>query len=149
MIMAADKKYLMQEWKSGQEMHEEAVLWISSLEFITSEHHFFEDLLNAYFLQISNQDHYKEGKELVTELGENKAKNDILLNEVSAHNNSLIVLLDGKNEFEKEDQVKKRHRNLEARMKEHEKGFRILKGHIFDLVAAIIKEIKKDHLLGP
>lgn len=147
--MAAEKNYIMQEWKSGQEMHEEAVLWISSLEFITSEHHFFQDLLNAYFLQISNKDHYKEGKDLVTELGKNKDKNEVLLKEVSTHNNSLIVLLDGKNEFEKEDRVKMEHRSLEAKMQQHEIGFRRLKGHIFDLVGAIIKEIKKDHLLGP
>lgn len=146
--MEAGKKYVMQEWKSGAEMHEDAKLWISELEFIASEHHFFEDLLNAYFLQLSTVDHYNEGKKLVDELEGNRTKNDLLLTAISDHNNRLIVLLDGKNEFEREEEVKQEHRDLDSRMLEHEKLFRTLKAHIFRLIGTIIEEIKKDRLLG-
>ncbi|WP_224491417.1 hypothetical protein [Robertkochia flava] len=147
--MAADKKYVMKEWKSGAEMHEDARLWVSELEFITSEHHFFEDLLATYFMKISNKDHFRQGKDLVEELEENRQKNQRILEDVTAHNNRLIVLLDGKNEFEKEDRVKEEHRDLELQMQEHHEKFRMLKAHIFSLIGEIIKEIRREHLLGP
>ncbi len=146
--MAAGKKYIMQEWKSGAEMHEDARLWISELEFIAGEHHFFEDLLSAYFLQISTEDHYNEGKGFVEELETNREKNNALLAHVTEHNNRLIVLLDGKNEFGKEDEVKQEHRELQVQMQEHGALFRTLKGHIFNLIKAIIRKDKGEHLLG-
>lgn len=147
--MATDKNYIMREWKSGSEMHEDAKKWVSELKFITSEHHFFEDLLAKYFLELSEEEHYGQGKELVKELVVNRERNKELLKEVTAHNNHLIVLLDGKNEFEKEDRVKGEHRTLETQMEEHELRFRELKTHTFELVGSIIKEIRRDHLLGP
>lgn len=147
--MAADKKYVMKEWKSGSEMHEDARNWISELEFITNEHQFFEDLLATYFLKISNKAHYLQGKELVQELGENRKRNSDMLREVMDHNNHLIVLLDGKNDLEKEEEVKEQHRDLEGRMNEHHRAFRELKTHIFSLIGEIIKEVRREHLLGP
>lgn len=147
--MAAKKNYIMREWKSGAEMHEDAKQWISELEFITSEHHFFEDLLAKYFLRLSEEEHYGQGKQLVKELVGNREKNHELLDEVTQHNNHLIVLLDGKNEFDKEDRVKEEHRSLEEQMQEHYLRFRELKTHTFDLVGSIIKEIRRDHLLRP
>lgn len=147
--MAAEKKYIMKEWKSGSEMHQEARQWISELEFITSEHHFFEDLLAAYFLRISNKDHYSEGKGFVEELEANRNRNEELLQEVKDHNNHLIVLLDGKNDFEKEEEVKQEHRTLESRMQKHHEMFRELKAHIFNLIGEIIREVRREHLLGP
>lgn len=147
--MAAGKNYIMREWKSGSEMHEDAKQWISELKFIDSEHHFFEDLLAKYFLQLSEEEHYGQGKSLVKELVVNRDKNGELLKTVTDHNNHLIVLLDGKNEFEKEDRVKGEHSALEKQMQEHHQRFRDLKSHTFELVGSIIKEIRRDHLLGP
>lgn len=146
--MKAGKKYIMQEWKSGAEMHEDARLWISELEFISSEHHFFEDLLNAYFLQISSKEHYNEGKGFVEALEQNREKNENLLKMITDHNNHLIVLLDGKDELEAEEKVKQEHRDLDSQMREHEARFRTLKASIFKLVGEIIRQYRQEHLLG-
>lgn len=147
--MAAGKKYIMKEWKSGGEMHEDAKEWVSELEFISSEHHFFEDLLTKYFLQLSEKEHYGQGKGLVKDLENNRVRNTALLQAVTKHNNRLIVLLDGKNDFEEEDRVKEEHRDMEEQMAEHHDRFRKLKSHTFQLIGSIIQEIRKDHLLGP
>lgn len=147
--MAAERKYTLQEWRSGEEMHEDAKTWISELEFITGEHLFFEELLGTYFIRISTEEHFREGKGFVEELEVNRAANAALLNRILPHNNSLEVFLDGKNELEKEDLVRSTHKELEKAMRVHHRDYRTLKHHIFKLIGAILKEIRKDHLLGP
>ena len=103
-------KYI--KWLSAEEMNEITKSWLSELNFIQDEQHFFEDLLVKFTSQLAKSDHFCSIRNLTTELGELKKENSTLLAIVLSHRNKLDILLDGFNQIDQEEAYKQFHKEL-------------------------------------
>ncbi|NND11798.1 MAG: hypothetical protein HKN96_11365, partial [Flavobacteriaceae bacterium] len=50
------------EWLSAEEMHNASREWLSELRFMKDEHHFYEDLITSFTMQMLEQDKFPENK---------------------------------------------------------------------------------------
>lgn len=135
------------EWKSPEEMHYSAQQWISSIDFIEDEHHFFEDMLKEYTMPILQADLYSEIKALITKLSDSKEKQKELKTRLSGHREGLEILVDGKDQPEEEKQYKEEHRKLLTEVQEFTRDFESLKKRIFEKVSQALKKEKQKRLL--
>ncbi len=135
------------EWLSADQMHEASKEWLSELRFIKDEHHFFEDLIKSYTLQLISPEKFSHNKEIIDAINRSQKKNNFFIEAVNVHENELKIMVDGVNELEKEQAYKKDHRGLIIKISEFKKNYRSLKMQLFDILKTIKKEEKQRRLL--
>ena len=129
-------------------MHAKTTQWISELEFIKTEQHFLEELIEENTLNLLSGDTFSKSKELVTHLSNTEKKVDILLPKIHGHNNDLEILINNLETKKVQDHVKEIHYELETAVDSFLADFRELKTDVFDLIKLIIKRNKQKRLLG-
>ncbi|SFS65842.1 hypothetical protein SAMN04487906_1168 [Zhouia amylolytica] len=145
MVLYSNPKYL--EWKGVEEMHHDATRWMSELQFLENEHRFLEDLLGTYFLKLSSEKYYDEGKSIAQELSVVGDQIKPYIDEVRSHNNELEVLIDGVDQPFEEKEVKATHRMLHDKIVHFISQFNELKLKLYVVIQEIMKESKAKHLL--
>ncbi|MGS2740181.1 hypothetical protein [Sinomicrobium sp. M5D2P17] len=146
MVLYTNIKYV--EWKSAEEMHEDARQWLSELEFAHTESHFLDELLGTYFIKLSTEQNYAQTKKLVERLSEYKKQIPRLIKQVRDHQNELIVLLDGIDQPYEEREVKIAHRKIQQKAEQFTLGFKELKKEIFQTVYDIMRKTDGKNLIG-
>ncbi|MBD0833428.1 hypothetical protein [Aestuariibaculum sediminum] len=139
------KEYRM--WLSSENMHRDTQKWLSELEFIKDEQMFFNDLIKSYTLQLIDSEHFQESKKVTNEMTEIQQATSNLLNEVKNHDNGLEVMVDGLDEYEKEEAYRGEHRELIAKVETFLNAYNVLKTQLFTLVKGVIKSNKQKRLL--
>ncbi len=93
-------KYL--EWNDSDVIHEATLAWQSQLEFIKVEQSFLAGLLAENTLKLLAESCFEMAKHLATDLS--KLANELpeILDKIQQHRNDIVVLLDSKDEFQKE-----------------------------------------------
>lgn len=144
-IIPHNAKYV--EWLNADEMHKHTKDWLSELEFVKDEHLFFKDLVKTYTLQLIETKKFAENKEIIDAINRSEKRNNLLMEDVRAHNNGLEIMVDGVDQPKEEESYKKEHRNLIISVSEYLKGYRSLKSQLFSLFEDIIKKEKTRRLL--
>lgn len=134
------------EWFSAEEMHEAAKNWVSEINFVRDEQHFFEHLLQQFTQTDVSSKVTFSCQNLLEELALLKKECDLLVSALLTHQNKLYILLDGINQIEQEDFYRETHEEFidvigEFLMKHHQ-----LKKEVFETVKLELKDRKKDHL---
>ncbi|WP_397363041.1 hypothetical protein [Olleya sp. R77988] len=135
------------EWYSADRMHDMSKNWLSDLNFIKDEQHFLEDLITNYTLKIIDNDALDRAQNVATALQRTKRGNQKLLNTLIRHENELQLMVDGKDELEKENKYKTEHRELRETISDFYFDYKAVKFEIFNLVKSLMKTDKQEHLL--
>ena len=134
------------EWFSAKEMHEAAKNWVSELNFVRDEQHFFEHLLQ----QFSQTDVYSKVtfscQNLLEELMALKKECNLLVSALLSHQNKLYIMLDGINQLEEEDFYRETHEEFVDVIGEFLMKHNQLKKEVFETVKLEMKERRKDSL---
>lgn len=142
------KNYKYIEWKSAEEMHFSSLQWISELNFIKDEHHFFEDMLKEYTLPIIESHLFSRVKDQIDRLTKSEQRADTLLKSTIKHRNDLQIMVDGINQLEDEKKYKKEHRKLLIVVNQYLLEYNDLKKEIFETVSQALKQQKQKRLLS-
>ncbi|NND63704.1 MAG: hypothetical protein HKN48_11000 [Flavobacteriaceae bacterium] len=140
--------YKLVEWSSPNDLHRETLLWISELQFIKDEISFLNSLVENYTLKLISGEVYKKSFQVISELSKESAQLKEILKRVRVHNNELEILVDGKDEIEKEKEFKESHYQLKIEMLNYLENFRKTKKEIFLLIKRIMKKQKQKRLLN-
>lgn len=135
------------EWFNAEDMHRQVHDWISELEFVKDEHHFFEDLVKTYTLQIIDTKKFSEYKEIIDSIKHSERRNNVLIDAIKVHSNELKIMIDGVNQPKEEGNYKKEHRNLIVLVGEFLKDYQSLKFRLFTAIKNILKKDKQQRLL--
>lgn len=134
-------------WLSPENMHKASVKWLSELRFSKVEELFFDDLIKSYTLQLIDSRHFNKSKRVVDELGALQKRTNELIEIIELHEKNLEIMVDGKDEFEKEEAYKKEHGKLIVTVSKFFEKYRHLKTQLFTLITNIMKEGKQKRLL--
>lgn len=140
-----NKKYV--EWLNAEDMHDASRNWLSELRFIKDEQRFFEELIKSYTLQLIDSDHFLTSKEIVETLSKLQKKNKAFIEDVKAHENELLIMVDGIDQLEEEETYKNKHRELIVDLSDYFKKYRNLKKRLFKTIEEIMKHDKQKRLL--
>lgn len=138
-------KYI--EWRSPEELHADAIEWLSDLEFIKVEQSFLEELIEENTLNLISGDTFSKSREIVNKLSKSIKKVDLLHNKVQDHSNGLEILVDEIKQEKKEEKFKQEHHLLNAEISLFMGEFRDIKNEIFELIKKIMKQNKQKRLL--
>lgn len=142
------KNYKYIEWKSAEEMHFSSLQWISELNFIKDEHHFFEDMLKEYTLPIIESHLFSRVKDQIDRITKSEQRTDTLLKSTIKHRNDLQIMVDGINQLEEEKKYKKEHKKLLIVVNQYLLEYNDLKKEIFETVSQALKQQKQKRLLS-
>ncbi len=138
--------YRFVEWSSPGELHQDALDWISDLEFIKVEQQFLNSLIKNHTLELISGEIFSQSKKLVSELSREEKEVTSLLEVVRRHSNQLEILADGINQLQEEKKYKEMHYNLKIDVSRYEDTFKKTKSHIFQLIAKLMKQKKQKRL---
>ena len=132
---------------SAEMMHKASRNWLSELQFITDEQHFFDELIRSFTLQLIDSKYFEESKVLIDTLSGLRTRTDQLIKTVRSHENELEIMVDDIDEPEKEEAYRQEHRQLIIGISEFEKTYKAFKTRFFDLIKSILKVQKQGRLL--
>jgi len=138
--------YKFVEWCSPEELHEDALNWLSELEFIKVEQQFLDALIKNYTLELISGDIYTQSLKLVRELSREEKQAASLLEVVQKHSNQLQILADGINQLKEEKKYKEVHYVLKIDVSRYEDDYKKTKREIFSLIKQIMKQKKQKRL---
>lgn len=141
------ENYKYKEWMDADSMHEETMDWLNNLRFIKDEQTFFEVLIDHYSWQLVDSKIYPKSKRIVDKLAKLKTNNTVLIEALKLHRNELEVLLDGIDEFEKEELFKLSHKEFRNIYADFIDENTQLKQRLFTMVKSFMKEDKRNKLL--
>lgn len=135
------------EWYSAERMHEMSKNWLSDLNFIKDEQVFLEELITNYTQKILEDESLTRAQTATTALYRTKRGCEKLINQIVQHENDLRLMVDGKDEIEKETQYKEEHREITSVISSFYHDYKAVKFEIFELIKDIIKIDKMAHLI--
>ncbi|WP_304145271.1 hypothetical protein [Mesoflavibacter zeaxanthinifaciens] len=135
------------EWYSAERMHEMSKNWLSDLNFIKDEQVFLEELITNYTQKILEEESLTRAQTATTALYRTKRGCEKLINQIVQHENDLRLMVDGKDEIEKETQYKEEHREITGVISSFYHDYKAVKFEIFELIKDIIKIDKMAHLI--
>jgi len=135
------------EWLNAEDMHLASKQWLSDLRFIKDEQHFFENLIKSYTLQLIDSKNFTKSKTLVDALNKLQKKNKSIINSIKIHENELEIMVDAKDEPQKEATYKNKHRELIIEVSNYLKDYKTLKIELFNILKIILKTKKQKYLL--
>ncbi|MCL5128258.1 MULTISPECIES: hypothetical protein [unclassified Algibacter] len=133
-------------WLSPEIMHKDSLKWLSELRFVKDEELFFDDLIKSYTIQLIDSKYFEVSKNLVVKLSAIQRETSSLIDTIINHENGLKIMVDGVNEFEKENAYKIEHGKLIVVVCEFLDNYRSLKTELFTLIKGVIKEGKQKRL---
>lgn len=145
--MKTHKQEKITEWYSADRMHEMSKNWLSDLNFIKDEQLFLEDLITNYTQKIIDSDALNRAQNVATALQRTKRGNQKLLTALKRHENELQIMVDGKDELEKENKYKAVHQEFTKTISSFYFDYKAVKFEIFELVKQLMKTDKEEHLL--
>jgi len=134
------------EWFSAEEMHEAAKNWVSELNFVRDEQHFFEHLLQQFTKTDVSSKVTFSCRNLLEELTPLRKECNLLVSALLAHQNKLYILLDGINQIEEENFYRETHEEFIDVIGEFLMKHNQLKKDVFETVKLELRERRKDHL---
>ena len=134
-------KYI--KWLSAEDMHLMTKQWLSELQFVKGEQHFFEELIRKYIFQLIQPERFKESGQIVKKLADLQKDNEDLIRLIQSHENGLEVLVDGKDELVKEEVYKAEHHRMIIVVNDFLEKYRELKNVLFKTISSIVKSEKK------
>lgn len=135
------------EWFSADRMHDMSKNWLSDLNFIKDEQVFLEELITDYTKKIIDSKNLERAQTATTALYRTKRGNQKLINDLIDHEQQLRLMVDGKDEIEKETKYKEEHREFTSTVSAFYNDYKAVKFEIFNLVKAIMKADKNQHLI--
>lgn len=138
-------KYL--EWNDSDIIHEATLAWLSQLEFIKGEQLFLKELLAENTLKLLAESCFEMAKHLATDLSKLSDQLPEIIKSVQNHRNDIVVLIDKKDEFQKERAFQDGHLLLEIRIGSYLEKYHILKDEIFTTMQNVFKKSKNRQLL--
>ncbi|WGD34264.1 hypothetical protein [Olleya sp. YS] len=145
--MKTYKQEKITEWYSADRMHDMSKNWLSDLSFIKDEQLFLEDLITNYTQKIIDSDALDRAQNVATALQRTKRGNQKLLTALKKHENELQIMVDGKDELEKENKYKSDHQEFTKTISSFYFDYKAVKFEIFELVKQLMKTDKQEHLL--
>ncbi|WP_405250432.1 hypothetical protein [Dokdonia sp. Asnod3-C12] len=133
-------KYL--EWNDAQAIHDVTLLWKSQVEFIAVEQAFLGELLTEHTLQLLSETSFEYARHLAVELDAFEKVVPKLLRRITEHLNEVKVLMDGKDEFQKERTFQDAHILLELKMGDYQDKYKLLKEEIFKTMKSVFAKSK-------
>ena len=140
-----NRKYV--EWLNADIMHEASRNWLSELRFIKDEQQFLSNLIKSYTLQLIDASHFAESKKIVETLEALQKKNIKYIETVKAHENELLIMVDGIDQLQEEEAYRNKHRTLLVNINYYFKEYRKLKKQVFRTIEDIMKHEKQKRLL--
>ena len=147
--MIVDKikaKYI--QWLSAEDMHKQSLSWISEMNFIKDEQHFFDDLITAYTRKLIETKKFAANKRLIDSVNESRRKLKELIHKIVVHENQLEIMVDGVDQKEEEKAYKDMHRELIDEVSHYLNDYRILKRQLFSMIKDIMKKEKALNLIA-
>jgi hypothetical protein len=135
------------EWYSAERMHEMSKNWLSDLNFIKDEQVFLEELITNYTQKILEDESLTRAQTATTALYRTKRGCEKLINQIVQHENDLRLMVDGKDEIEKETKYKEEHREITGVISSFYHDYKAVKFEIFELIKDIIKIDKMAHII--
>ena len=139
------RKY--EAWLSPETMHNHSLKWLSELRFAQDEQLFFNDLVDAYTLQLIDLKHFNESTEVINKLSALQKETKALIKTVINHEKGLNIMVDGIDQIPEENTYKDEHGKLIITISDFLEKYRALKSKLFVLIKGIIKEVKQKKLL--
>jgi hypothetical protein len=146
--MKTEKKTKIVEWYSADRMHNMSKTWLSELNFIKDEQVFLEELLTDYTHKIVRAEILDRAKIVTTALLRTARGNQSLINDLTKQEKELSIMVDGKDEIEKEKQYKEDHIALTKTLSSFFYDYKAVKFEVFELVKRLMKTDKDEHLLN-
>ena len=119
------------EWFSADRMHDMSKNWLSDLNFIKDEQVFLEELITDYTKKIIDSKNLERAQTATTALYRTKRGNQKLINDLIEHEQQLRLMVDGKDEIDKETM-------MELYMKLQEQVFKLN-----NLIKPLLDEAKR------
>lgn len=145
------KTKLKKDWqgaeKTIEEMHNDARLWKSEVNFIEDEIRFLEHLLSFNYIELLHVGLYKKIEYFVNELTTQKKNGKTLLKLIKEHELVLADLI-SKNSATENKIFLKKHRNLHNKIEKYFYFFKNNKKQIFKIIEKIMREKNKKMLLN-
>jgi Ni,Fe-hydrogenase maturation factor len=145
--MKSQKPAKYVEWLNADIMHEASRNWLSELRFIKDEQQFLSYLIKSYTLQLIDASHFAESKNIVETLEALQKKNKKYIETVKAHENELLIMVDGIDQLQEEEAYRNKHRTLLVNINYYYKEYRKLKKQVFRTIEDIMKHEKQKRLL--
>jgi len=145
---ATTKKHRYVEWISPEEMHLEALSWISELMFARDEQQFLNDMVKTYTLQLTDKNIFDESRKIVSGIADAEHRLTALLKLVQAHENQLEIMVDDLDQPKMEKAYKESHRDLISQIDEYLTDYRKLKKQLFGMLTKVMKKEKQKRLLN-
>lgn len=143
-----EKQYKFIAWKSPEEMHHSSLQWLSELNFIKDEHHFLNELIRSFTLQITNLGLFEKSRDLVMDISNSELQVDKSLKKVRIHENQLSIMIDDVDQPKMEKAYTETHRDLMIEIDAYCKSYRSLKASLFSMLSSIMKKEKQKRLLN-
>lgn len=140
-------KYL--EWNDSDIIHEATIMWQSQLEFVKDEQKFLKELLAENTLKLLAESCFEMAKHLATDLSKLSNQLPEILDRIQEHRNDIVVLIDNKDEFQKERSFQDAHLLLEMRIGTYLEKYHTLKVELFKTMQEVFKKSKNYQLLKP
>ena len=145
--MKTQNKNQVVEWFSAERMHEMSKNWLSDLNFIKVEQIFLEDLITNYTQKIIDANAIDRAQNVSTALQRTKRGSQKIVNALLRHEKDLELMVDGKDELDKEDKYKTEHREFTKTVSSFYYDYKAVKFEIFELIKELMKSDKQEHLL--
>ncbi len=136
------------EWISPEEMHQEALSWISELNFARDEQKFLDNLVKSYTLQLTDSKIFPASREIVSGIAGAEHSLVPLMKKVQSHANLLEIMVDDIDQPKMEKAYKDSHRELLLAVKKYLQEYRNLKERLFTMLTAVLKKEKQKRLLN-
>jgi len=146
-MKTTDSYFKLVEWLSAEDMHQSSKQWLSELNFMKDEHHFFEDLITSFTHKLIDPNNFEENKKVINAINHSKKENLVLINEIIEHEKELRVMVDGIDQPEKEREYKNEHRRLIRVFHRFRREYRELKSMLFKIIKDIRVQEKRSRLL--
>jgi len=121
--------------------------WIAELEFIRDEHHFLQDLISTFFVDLCSVDYFPETRRLSKKLEESNKKANLFLLELRTHSKQLSTLIESSH-LNGEEDFRKRQKKLANKFDQYVLGSKLLKSRVFAIIKNIMKQHKQKLLLS-
>jgi len=147
--MIVDKinvKYI--QYLSPEDMHKQSLSWISEMNFIKDEQHFFDELITSYTRKLIETKKFAKNKALIDSLNQSRRNLKTIIKKIVEHENLLEIMVDGIDQKEEEAAYKNTHRELIDEVNHYLNEYRILKRQLFGMIKDIMKKNKQKRLIA-
>jgi len=145
------KTKIKKDWygrlKSVEELHNDATLWISEINFINDEIRFLNHLLSSNYIDFLEAGLDKKIKGMIKKLDTEKNMGNILYKNIILHKKIMRELIETKSVTSNKNYLET-HKKLEREVYVYFKKYRKIKKNIFNLVESIMRKKEQKKLVG-